>query len=481
MTDRFPFSDAFQIKLAATLLKDRKFWGDYLDKVEVAYFTDHTVGAVIGVQKSFKAKYGEFADAAALEEYYSVLERSTDKQEVFKERLEKVMEVDAASAKEFTRERLKEFLVMAALQSVMEDVLDEMSDKNPDRSIIGKFQKALSAGDVDDNDGLTWGEDARRVLKEELDPTIRGHVPTGIVHLDSCLGGGLRPGELGIVLAPPKGFKSGWLLNAGWGANLRGVGKRVDYLSLELSEELQMLRYCFKVTGMGRNELVGDPDRFLRVMDKRKRLLIDPKGEFRVKFMPPYACTPSKIRAYLDRQIERERALGVLIIDYLDLMGADEKKEKSYLEAVHICTDLRQIAIDYQIPVWTAARATREAVGRRKINMSHMAAAFERVAIADYVYALCHTDEEKLNNRMRIVPVATRNDGGDKIVECKWQPRIMSIRSIESRDMTDDDIDDGNGNSGFRGKNAEERKAKAKATLDELVKVGRDKAKKATE
>ncbi len=472
----FEFTEEFQLKIAAMLVKNPTFYRDYVDRIEVSFFSDNAVGAVVGVLKQWRAKYSSHPDPAALNEYFRTLERDEDNREVFDTRLVAVTQADGLKAEEFTRELIREFLVKAAVTAALFEVIDDVTEKGQvDSGIVKKLRDALAAGDVNESDGMTYEANAKQVLKDEVDPSKAGHVSTGLPHLDQCLGGGLRPGELGILLAPPKGFKSGALMNFAKGANARGVGKRVDYFSLELSEELQILRYCFCVSGLGRNDLLADPSKFIRIMDKRKKLLMDSRGEFRVKFMPPYACTPNMLRAYLDKQIEQGRKLGVVAIDYLDLMGSDTKTDKDYLDAVTICTDLRQIAIDYKVPIWTAARATREAVGKKRINMSHMARSFERVAIADYVYALCHTEEEKLANRMRVVPIATRNDGGDKIVECKWVPRVMSLRSIEARDITDDDFGDGDEKSGSRAKKGVD-KDKAKASLKDLVESSRAKA-----
>ena len=74
--------------------------------------------------------------------------------------------------------------------------------------------------------------------------------------------------------------------------------------------------------------------------------------------------------------------------------------------------------------------------------MAHMAGAFERVAICDLVVALCQTDQERVNNVMRIVPVACRNDGGNRQVICRFEPSRMAIWSVEARDLTDDDFDE---------------------------------------
>jgi hypothetical protein len=123
-------------------------------------------------------------------------------------------------------------------------------------------------------------------------------------------------------------------------------------------------------------------------------------------------------------------------------MGSDTKSDKDYLEKVRICTDLRAIAVDYDLPIWTACRATREATGKKRISMAHMAGAFERVAICDLVVALCQTDQERVSNVMRIVPVACRNDGGNRQIICRFEPSRMAIWSVEARDLTDDDFDD---------------------------------------
>lgn len=468
----FDFTEEFQLKIAAMLVKNPTFYRDYVDRIEVSFFTDNAVGAVVGVLKQWREKYTSHPDPESLNEYFRNLDRDDDNREVFDTRLMAVTKADGLKAEEFTRELIKKFLMHSAVHTALFEIIDDVTEKNQvDSGMIKKLRDALAAGDVNESDGLTY-ENAVQVLKDEIDPDKSGHVSTGLPHLDQCLGGGLRPGELGILLAGPKGFKSGTLVNFAKGANARGIGKRVDYFSLELSEELQILRYCFCVSGLGRNDLIADPAKFIRIMDKRKRLLMDNRGEFRVKFMPPYACTPNTLRAYLDKQVESGRKLGVVCVDYLDLMGADSKSDKDYLDAVQICTDLRQIAIDYKVPVWTAARATREAVGKKRINMSMMSKAFERIAIADYVLALCHTEEEKIANRMRIVPVASRNDGGDKIIECKWVPRVMSLRSIEARDISDDDFEE----TAPRGSKKGEGREKAKESLKDLVEAGRSKA-----
>jgi len=61
------------------------------------------------------------------------------------------------------------------------------------------------------------------------DHILGGRVPTGIPALDAGIRGGLGPGEIGIVLAPPKGGKTAVLINFDINAALAGFRANVAY------------------------------------------------------------------------------------------------------------------------------------------------------------------------------------------------------------------------------------------------------------
>ena len=300
-------------------------------------------------------------------------------------------------------------------------------------------------GNIDIKTGTAARQNIRRIITQEVSAEHRPRRPTGLMHFDHEIGGGLRGGELGCLLAPPKGFKSGTLLNFSFNGLKRGVGtsKKVLYLTLELSEELQVLRFAIRTTMLPKEQMFIDTENYLRTFQDRADVIFDDDAELYVVYFPPYVCTPQTIRTYLE-QMRRDAGVefDTIVIDYLDLMGSDVKSEKDYLEKVRICTDLRALAVDFNVPIWTACRATREATGKKRISMAHMAGAFERVAICDLVVALCQTDQERVNNIMRIVPVACRNDGGNRQVICRFEPSRMAIWSVEARDLTDEDFDD---------------------------------------
>jgi replicative DNA helicase len=237
---------------------------------------------------------------------------------------------------------------------------------------------------------------------------------------------------------------SGTLLNFGYSALRESVGMNVGYVTLELSEELVGLRFDYRCSLKSKEELLTDPHGFLETLKIRQDVICG-ANQLIIKEFKAKTCTCDTIRAWLDKLWSVHGIkINLLIVDYLNLLKPVRQRERAYLEAVDVCEDLRSLAskAEYNIPVWTASRATREAVGKRRINSSAMSAAFELVAVADLVLALVQDEEEKIARQMRIMSVAARNVAGDKVVDCKIVYEQYMINSIGISDPVFDDGDD---------------------------------------
>lgn len=482
------FHPEFQEVCLATIWRDQRL-NRSITVVKPSFFDDPASSHLSNILKMYWEKYAKLpSKETSLElvrKTYPDLNdpKQSAERNSLERKIDSLHEADISDF-EFIKDRLKSFARWKAIIETVHRVVETVKEGEVPEEVVDWFGEAMKVGDFDVKTGLAARKEAASVVRKEVDPDNRPRRPTGLTHFDQEIGGGLRGGELGCLLAPPKGFKSGTLLNFAFHGLKRGVGssKKVLYLTLELSEELQVLRFVTKTTGLTKDKMVLDPDEYIKVFQERSDVLFDDDAELYVAYFPPYVCTPSTIRSYLD-MMRRDHGVifDSIMIDYLDLMGSDVKSEKDYLEKVRICTDLRAIAVDYNVPIWTACRATREATGKRRISMAHMAGAFERVAICDLVVALCQTDAERVNKVMRLVPVATRNDAGNRQVICNFEPEKMSIWSVEARDLTDEDFeeDDGGGkrhSGGGGGGGREGRRKKdddsAKPDDDEAIQRG---------
>lgn len=333
---------------------------------------------------------------------------------------------------EFVDAKVGEFARFVGMRDLVISTYEELKDLKYAPDIPDKFRQALAVGQNQFDVGHMWREKTDDRVRDSANPDHDARVPTGLPHLDSQIGGGIKPGELGILLALPKGYKSGTMMNFGFSALRESVGLNVAYITLELSEELVGLRFDYRCSLMGKDQLMADPEEFLSILKERQEVLCG-NNELLIKGFKTKTCTCDTIRTYLDMLYSKlDIKVGMLIVDYLDLLKSTRPRDKDYLEAVDIAEDLRSIASpqEYRIPVWTAARATREAVGKKRISMNEMSKSFERVGIADMVLALCMTEQEKAERKMRIVPVAMRNDSGDKVVDCVVNYEKMLLTSV---------------------------------------------------
>lgn len=455
-SESVPWHEQFQDVAAASLMRSQKLTQAFTGRFQPTFLTDPSTSHVMSLVMEHHKVYGKTPSKEILFElirksYPDQTEKHLEERRTLESKLVKLVDLEVEDDEEYIAKQISQFINWRAVLNEVKASVESIQKGEVDPTMVDRFAKAVRMGEIKVERGITKA-DIAGVLRKEVNPEHRPRVPTGIVHLDNEIGGGLRGGELAVLLAPPKGFKSGTLMNFAVGGMQKGIGKKVLYITLELSEELQGLRFAIRTTMTEKDQLFKDPERYIKSYEERCDVLYGDNADIDIKYFAPYTCTPKTIRAYLDMmKLDHGIEYGLILVDYLDLMGSDDKKDKDYLEKVQVCTDLRAIAVDYDVPIWTACRATREATGKKRINMSHMAGAFERVAIADLVAALCQTEKERAQGIMRIAFVACRNESGNRQVICEFQPSKMSICSVESRELTDDDFEDeDNGGGGFK-------------------------------
>lgn len=457
VSDSFPFHEEFQATIVAYLWRHPGALQKYIDVLPLAYLKSGDDSAFLGLLYRYYKEHKKVPSKSVILELIRTAYPDSDSNTLHKksqENLNKKLGVFQAadiSDRTFIEEKIKDFVQFEALKLFASETVQNLKTKKYDPELPKKARIALEAGRMLDDDlGHEWGRQTITRVGNATNPDFEPRIPTGVHHLDSLIGGGLKAGELGILLGLPKGFKSGTMLNFAFSALKATQGQHVAYITLELSEELVGLRFDFRTANLPKSVLLQDQDRFLKVLQTRQDIIMG-KSRLFIKRFPTKACTVDTVRSYLDKlQDYIGGPIGMLIVDYMDLMKASKKREKSYQEDVDICEDLRDVANEYRFPIWTACRATREAVGKKRISMAHMSRAFERVGVADLMIALCQTEREKAAKIMRLYLAAARNDEGEKMVNCKIDYERMLIKSEGISDPEYEDGVDGGGEDGQR-------------------------------
>ena len=141
----------------------------------------------------------------------------------------------------------------------------------------------------------------------------------------------------------------------------------------------------------------------------------DVEGKLIIKEYPTKSASPKTIRNHLERLHQRDINPGMIIVDYADLLRPTTmyKEKRHDLETIY--EDLRGIAQEYNCPIWTASQTNRSGLNAEVITMEAISEAFNKCFVADFIFTLSRTVEDKRTDSGRIFVAKNRN-GPDGII-----------------------------------------------------------------
>lgn len=206
-------------------------------------------------------------------------------------------------------------------------------------------------------------------------------IPTGFNTLDHFLGGGLGQinKRLSLLLALPKRFKTTLCLNLALNAFRQGYN--VSFISFEnsIDDTLRKIELIY-------------PLEKLNKIKKKYNNYID------IQYFPAFTFTNNDLRLYLDQKLENNKMPHVVFLDYLDIMGNNEKyNTQDFLIQNRIIYGLRDIVNTYGIFLWAIALGNRSSAIAPKMGIEHVGRDFSRIAGVDYVIAINMTKAHREN------------------------------------------------------------------------------------
>jgi len=232
--------------------------------------------------------------------------------------------------------------------------------------------------------------------------------PTGIPELDhkDVLDGGLGRGELGVIVAPTGVGKSHWLVNMGAEAIKRG--KTVVHYSFELSETLTGKRYDANITDIPVSDLIERKEEVMKHYEDNEY------GKLIIKYYPTRTASVNTIRNHLEKLKLRNYWPSLVIIDYADVMRSTKAYDALRHELQLIYEELRQMAADFNVPVWTASQSNRSGANADMVGLENMGESYGKAQVSDFVIGLSRKPEEKATGFGRLF-VAKNRAGMDGI------------------------------------------------------------------
>ncbi len=185
-------------------------------------------------------------------------------------------------------------------------------------------------------------------------------VDTGFQKLN-FMTSGLQPSDMVIVAARPSmgktAFSIGMAINAA-----RATGKAIAVFSLEMSKEQITLRIITSEARVNAHRLrtgyLRDGD-WTKIADAMGRL-----SDLKVFIDDSSEITPMQMRAKC-RRLAAEHGLGLVVVDYLQLINGNGRDENRNQEITTIARSLKAMAKELNVPVVALSQLSR-AVERRE-------------------------------------------------------------------------------------------------------------------
>jgi len=377
------FGYAFQIKLIAALFKDKLFLQQISDILDSSYFESEANIIILDIIKDYYREYNSLPTIEAMKVKIIEMDNELLKKSIADNIKEAFKEMEAEDL-DFVKEKALEFCKNQEIKkAIIESV--ELLNRGDYDSIKVKVDNAMKAG-VEKDVGHEYAEH----IDERYLESVRNTVTTGWDAIDDIADGGLGKGELGVMVAPAGIGKSWALVNVG--ANAIRAGLNVIHYTLELNAAYVGLRYDSVFTGIQAQELKYN-------IDEVKKKVETLKGDLIVKYYPTKAATVNTISAHIQRCMAHGKKPDLIIVDYADLLRGHGKEVR--LELGNIYEDLRGLAGEYEIPVWTASQANRSALEDDIIGAEKIAESYSKIMTADFVLSLSRKIEDKLANTGR--------------------------------------------------------------------------------
>jgi len=397
------FGKSFQEKLCHIILDDRSFADQIGEVLKTEFFELKYLQLFSRLIYAYKVKYGTHPtrDIVSTVLRSAISEENETIQSQIRNYYARIISSDLdLEGEEYIKEKALDFCRKQKLKEAMMQSAKLLQTSSFDE-ISQVINEALKLGN--DNDcGYDYLKDfERRFLKKDRDP-----VSTGWDEIDNISTGGLGKGELGVVIAPTGAGKSMALVHLGAQAILNG--KTVVHYSFELQDSVIASRYDSCITGVNLGDLHTFKEQILeRVQEIEGRLII--------KEYPTKSATTETLKNHLHKLRQRGIEPDLLIVDYGDLLKPvnNFKEKRNELESIY--EELRAIAKVNKCPLWTASQTNRSGLNAEVITMESISEAFSKCFVADFIFSLSRTIEDKNNNAGRVFVAKNRN-GIDGVV-----------------------------------------------------------------
>lgn len=286
------------------------------------------------------------------------------------------------------------------------------TDKKEISAIPDMLSKAISIS-LDNNVGHDYFEDSDKRFEFYHDDIER--IPFLLSILNTITTGGLPRKTLNILLAGTGVGKT--LMMCDFAAEYMKQGYNVLYITMEMAEERIAERIDANMMNITLDSLRAlNKDRFTDYIEALKE---QARGKIIIKEYPTSCAHVGHFKSLLD-ELKRKKDFipDIIFVDYLNICASQRLKSSnnvnSYSYVKSIAEEVRGLAVENDVTVWTATQTTRAGYGSSDLSLEDVSESFGVSATADFMIGLSQDEQEKSEGIVRIKQLKNRYGNLDK-------------------------------------------------------------------
>jgi len=333
---------------------------------------------------------------------------------------------------------VKEKAVLRRLIKVAEEMASDCYlDKEKLDVILDKAERHIF--DIVQNRGTKEFADIKEIVLRSIDSIEaasknQGHVTgiaTGFYDLDYKTAG-LQPSDLILIAARPSMGKTAFALNIAEYVALRS-NITTAIFSLEMSQD-QLVKRLLAMNARVDSQKIRtgnlSADEWASLMESARII-----GNSNLIIDDTSAISVSELRSKC-RKLKIERNLGLVIIDYLQLMTGSKRTESRQQEISEISRALKSLAREINVPVIALSqlsRAVEQRIDKRPIlsDLRESGAIEQDADVVMFIYRDDYYNHDTKEPGISEIIIGKQRNGPTGTVKLAWQAQYTKFANLE--------------------------------------------------
>ena len=284
-------------------------------------------------------------------------------------------------------------------------ILDNKDKTRTPEAIPGILADALAVS-FDNHVGHDYIEDAK--ARFDWYHTKEKRYPFDLSFFNRITKGGVPSKTLNIALAGTGVGKSLFMCHCA--SSFLTQGQNVLYITLEMAEERIAERIDANLFDVTIDDLHAMPKDLYD--SKLSKLEGKTKGKLIIKEYPTASAHSGHFRSLLNElSLKKSFKPQVIFIDYLNICASSRFKGgniSSYFYVKAIAEELRGLAVEFDVPIFSATQTTRTGFVSTDIGLEDTSESFGLPATADFMFALMSNEELESLGQMKVKQLKNR-------------------------------------------------------------------------